>query len=1050
MRNVASKSALIRLDAHCERIIAQFEQADSPEPIAFTHAALTKIDAALQPALVTELARIELEHNFARDYLDEMSWKPSVLYTNFAQLFVSEELRGSLAFEHYRLGRLYGRNISVDEVGKLYEIGKPSWKELPLGNPLALAQRQTSEFPRVGQTFCDYPLIAELGRGALARVYLARQTDLASRLVVLKISSRLSAEADKLAKLQHTNIVPVYSVHRSEAAYPLYAICMPYLGSLTLADLLKLFERKVGLSENIDALISTLVARRRSTLIDTTKDSITHEADASQTRLVSKLESTVESAAQKNTASDGKVSSSRLERQLGYDELMGALHQMIQRPNDFNSACQLIEGITSGIAFAHSIGIVHRDLKPENVLIANDGRPVVLDFNLSDEPGSDQAEIVGGTLPYMSKQQLQSLHSKRPALPADDVFAIGTIFYRLLTGKLPYESRTLDHLSQLIEERKVEVTPVRELAPHVPRSLAAIVMKCLATSESIRYVSAVELLEDLVCFREHRKLLHAADRSPVEAAQRFIKRNPVVTSTTSITTVSALLLIAIGAGWWWTIQRAQQLDQQLHLRQLVAAMPGLVAQLHGPSRDLSQLQRAIPQATELLTQWHVKAESQAVDTQLCWLTAEERRQASERLGQLAFLLASAEANLAELEASKAGDHRQAALAWSKQAASLAPQLEPACRFQLYRIEHSEKSAPFEEVASDSSLANTSLAQLMLARQRGDLKSWLLWSDVMTKEQPDDATAWFNLGSASFTTGNFQRAQDCFDVAAKLQAGSPTSIFWRGVASYQLNDYPRAIDDFTQCLESDANWVAARHNRALAAFAIQRLDDARADAEYLIEHEQAGPRVWLLSAQIKALQGKADDAKQDRQAALAAICYSADDWVAVGVQQIASKPQDALSAFRKAQQIEPANVAAWLNAAHVLSEQLAQNEAAIEAMKRLITLRPKEATHYATRGILASRTGRESMAIEDAVRASQLQPKPIEMLQISGIYALLSQANTGEAKSQQLSQSLEWMRRALSADPKLVSLAEQDPDTQVIHGQPECRELFANAKALIKR
>src|SRR5262245_3730331 len=98
-----------------------------------------------------------------------------------------------------------------------------------------LAQALTS-FPEVGQHFLGFELTAELGRGAFARVYLARQQELGNRYVVLKVTDDVRTEAQTLAQLQHTNIVPLYSVHQHE---PFQAVCMPYLGATTLADVLR-------------------------------------------------------------------------------------------------------------------------------------------------------------------------------------------------------------------------------------------------------------------------------------------------------------------------------------------------------------------------------------------------------------------------------------------------------------------------------------------------------------------------------------------------------------------------------------------------------------------------------------------------------------------------------------------------------------------------------------------------------------------------------------------------------------------------------------------
>jgi serine/threonine protein kinase/Flp pilus assembly protein TadD len=98
-----------------------------------------------------------------------------------------------------------------------------------LANRLA---RAVTSLPEPGQELCGFHLIEELGRGAFGRVYLARQGDLAGRLVALKVAVDLSAEARSLARLQHSNIVPIYSFHQADL---LQALCMPYFGATTLS-----------------------------------------------------------------------------------------------------------------------------------------------------------------------------------------------------------------------------------------------------------------------------------------------------------------------------------------------------------------------------------------------------------------------------------------------------------------------------------------------------------------------------------------------------------------------------------------------------------------------------------------------------------------------------------------------------------------------------------------------------------------------------------------------------------------------------------------------
>ncbi len=111
----------------------------------------------------------------------------------------------------------------------------------------------------MGQEFLGFRLVAELGRGAFGRVYLARQGDLADRPVALKVSTGCFAESQKLARLQHTHIVPVYSFHRAGS---LQAVVMPYFGPTTLADVLDDLGHRDTLPASGKGLVSTLHSRR--------------------------------------------------------------------------------------------------------------------------------------------------------------------------------------------------------------------------------------------------------------------------------------------------------------------------------------------------------------------------------------------------------------------------------------------------------------------------------------------------------------------------------------------------------------------------------------------------------------------------------------------------------------------------------------------------------------------------------------------------------------------------------------------------------------------
>ena len=90
-------------------------------------------------------------------------------------------------------------------------------------------------FPEAGDTFLDFKLLLELGKGAFAGVFLATEPRLGDRLVAVKIAYQGGAEAEVLGRIQHPNIVPIHSI-QEDAATGLTAVCMPYVGGATLCD----------------------------------------------------------------------------------------------------------------------------------------------------------------------------------------------------------------------------------------------------------------------------------------------------------------------------------------------------------------------------------------------------------------------------------------------------------------------------------------------------------------------------------------------------------------------------------------------------------------------------------------------------------------------------------------------------------------------------------------------------------------------------------------------------------------------------------------------
>ncbi len=139
-------------------------------------------------------------------------------------------------------------------------------------------------------------------------------------------------------------------------------------------------------------------------------------------------------------------------------------------------------GLVRGLQALHAAGKVHRDVKPSNVLIAEDGRVVILDLGLlidRDRDDSWTGAGIVGTPYYMAPEQAAG----NDAGPAADWYSVGVVLYEALTGQLPYDGAPL---KVLIDKQGIEALPPSSICSEVPRDLSELAMKLLALAPADR------------------------------------------------------------------------------------------------------------------------------------------------------------------------------------------------------------------------------------------------------------------------------------------------------------------------------------------------------------------------------------------------------------------------------------------------------------------------------------------------------------------------------------------------------------------------------------
>jgi eukaryotic-like serine/threonine-protein kinase len=420
------------------------------------------LSAAEQDAVITHVEQCPL----CRDKLARLSENPNVeTWQRAAQMHCQADEKGDA--EAAMLQRLKRMRPTLGRFSP-DPIETPT-VDSALGKPAAPATIDF-EIPYVP----GYEIIEVLGRGGVGVVFKARQLSLL-RIVALKMLlnwthpgekelARFRAEADAIARLQHPNIVQIYDVG-DVAGRPYFVL-----------------EHVAG---------GNLATHLRGT------------------------------------------------------------------PQSVRRAAQFLEVLARAVQVAHANGVVHRDLKPSNILLVPDREhaasaidttrsrdgldadgspltsvPKIADFGLAkiaygDRDAQRQSGLTAtgdflGTPSYMAPEQ--AAPSTAPVGPAADVYALGAIFYELLTGRPPFKGETpLETVLQVLHKEPVAVSSLR---PNVPRDVETICLKCLRKEPHQRYPTASELADDIQRFLQGVPI-KARQRGAPEKAWRWIREHPL-------------------------------------------------------------------------------------------------------------------------------------------------------------------------------------------------------------------------------------------------------------------------------------------------------------------------------------------------------------------------------------------------------------------------------------------------------------------------------------------------------------------------------------------
>jgi serine/threonine protein kinase/tetratricopeptide (TPR) repeat protein len=745
-----------------------------------------------------------------------------------------------------------------------------------------LAESLTS-MPKVGDDFLGFRLIGELGRGAFGRVFLARQAALARRPVALKVAPDVGDESQTLAQLQHTHIVPIYSVHR---AGPLQAVCMPWVGGVTVADVLSdQHARNIRPEKGLDLL--HLLTRKP--------------------------------------------------RPRGVGPAPGpseAIHSVLAGRSYSESVLWFGARLAEGLHHAHERGILHRDVKPANILITDEGLPMLLDFNVAEDVkqrGASEA-LIGGTLPYMAPESLAAFQGGKVEVDGRaDVYSLGIVLFELLTGRFPFPlahftgsvDGTDGPLQRMLQDRRDRPPCPRRFVPGLSPATAAIVRHCLEPDSTRRYPSARALQEDIDRHLAQLPLRYAPDRSVRERLGKWYRRHPKMGLHLAAMAAALLLLASLAFGWRaMTLQRVADAKRRhaSFVEKYREAQFLMSRRMEGDEKLRREGFAAGESALGLYNAleeegWH---EAPAVAA----LSEDEQQAVRKEAGELMIMLARL---VAEDPAGNPTERAEKALAWNRRAQSAFPPGAAPESLWDQRVLLSESLGPKEYAAAVRERAEASAGagaqdKVLKARVQVSARRYreaIELLEPVLQDEPNHFWASFLLGMCNDGLGRNQQSINCYTTCVALTPRFSAPYINRGLAYLRAKQFAKAKADFDVVLRLLPTRAETYLDRALARDALGDHRGAIDDLNLALKHHLGATRVYFLRSRIREVIGDKKGARSDREEGLKQKPTDEKSWIARGYARMVAEPDEALADFDEALKLNPESIPALMNKAHIL-------------------------------------------------------------------------------------------------------------------------------------
>jgi serine/threonine protein kinase/Flp pilus assembly protein TadD len=919
---------------------------------------------------------------------------------------------------------------------------RPIFPALPPASPATISTGARSRdgldlvLPGVNEIVFGFKLLQEIGKGTFARVFLAQQGILADREVVLKLSKAEGTEDQTLAQLQHTHVVPIYSVHQ-DTIMGIRAVCMPYFGGRSLDKV----QAKLWDGRGIPVSGGTFIEALDAVADPEPKVRGAHHVDQSPHAAKSRQ------AIQQSTHTARNV-------------LAGLTY--------VQAAAWIVGRLAEGLHHSHERNVIHRDIKPSNILISAEAQPLLLDFNVSQAIDCNKDDItLGGTIAYMSPEQLRAVivrdtESLSRVTHQSDIYSLGLVLYEMLNCPRPYwetAAATIDpkNLTGMLELRERALPSLKANSSlEIPWSLESIVRKSLAPKPEQRYLNAAQMAEDLDRFLQDQPLKYAPELSRIEQVQKWTRRHPKLTS--SIIVMSIALAFILPGAFILSATRDDLATKQ-NLLANSRAIDDAQSFQHRAKDALCLIKTVTPVEETLILGMTTCEHTLAIfgiqdhsDWQQgdSWrrLSKVDRMPVAEMAQELLIVLASAHVRKlpgndeAVLTALSLLDKAEAIRDLPR---SRALNLDRAKYFSLLKREADAEKM----LAEAKEIPATSAHDMyMLASTHARQQDYREAINLLTKAidlAPEHYWSYFERALCHLAQRESALAATDLGTCIGLWPESSWAYFNRGFALDLLSLKNESAHDYTKAIALSAKFISPYLNRGLIRLELRQPAEALKDFERV---NQLG-RKDIITDAARAMAFEGLGRHDEADALFAEILDAAQSLSDLTVQRIGwsyafaifgRKPDTSRQIFDNILKLDPKQPQA-LYGQGMVEMQRGKLEFAIRRFDEAINSDPKFIEPLRYRAVALARLGQLQAAWTDAYACLEKEPTNPDSRYIASCVTALAAKMTKprEQKEQLIAGALKLLREAISCGAKRER-ARTDPDFSALYNVPEFRKL----------